>query len=357
MQGQGVSRRDTVAGGERRVLAALPLAQLVFGLSQGIEPERLCETAGVSLAQLSDRDRFVPHAWKIALWDALAQLCPGVAVGIAFGKFITPEHLGYVGQVFRNSSHGLDVLEKLVRFGCLFDSEAAKHAGSIEIAGATSRVMGSTRELDTSPECVEATMFGGITQLQAAIEAPVRVLEAHTHPTDPRHRSAFEEFFGCPIHFDSDQEGLVFARDPLLVPLRGANVAAAERIEAYVAETFAKSPEESVEAKLRAVVRKQLRAGDFSQSAAARALGLGVRALERRLSKRGTSFGQIVEEARRSEALRLLDQTDAAVYEIAFCLGYRDVSSFNRAFKRWFGASPREHRARGAAAAVDNQGS
>ena len=144
----------------------------------------------------------------------------------------------------------------------------------------------------------------------------------------------------------------MFAREPLLAPLRGANVEAAERIEAYVAQTFAGSPDAALPIKLRSVVREQLRQGSFSQQAAARALGLGVRALERRLQKGGTSFGQIVEDARRNEAMRLLNETDAAVYEVAFCLGYQDVSSFNRAFKRWFGTSPRAYRG-----ALDGQGS
>jgi AraC-like DNA-binding protein len=334
------------------VLAALPMAQLVFGLSQGIEPERLCETAGLSLAQLADRDRFVPHAWKVALWDALGQLCRGVPVGIAFGKFITPDHLGYVGQVFRSASHGLDALQKLVRFGSLFDSHGARSPAQIDTEGDTIRVMGSSPDVENRLECVEATMFGLITQLNALTELPVRVLEVHCQLTDQRHRAAYEEFFACPIYFGSAQDGMVFAREPMLAPLRGANVAAAARIEAYVAETYASSQEQSVEIQLRAIVREQLRAGALSQRDAARALGFGVRALERRLSKRGTSFGQIVEDARRSEAVRMLNETDAAVYEIAFCLGYRDVSSFNRAFKRWFGVAPRAYRERGALAAT-----
>ena len=330
---------------ERVVLAALPMAQLVFGLSQGIEPQRLCQAAGLSLAQLTDRDRLVPHDWKCALWDGLGKLCSGTPVGIAFGKFVTPDHLGYVGQVFRNARNGLDVLQKLVRFGALFDSLAARYPTPIETDGDTIRVMGSRHVQDARLECVEATMFGLVTQLQALAEAPVRVVEVHFRLTDQRHRSAYEEFFACPIHFGAEVDGMVFAREPMLAPLRGANVAAAARIEAYVAETYA-SPDESVEVKLQAIVREQLRTGAFSQGEAARALGLGVRALERRLSKRGTSFGQIVEDARRGEALRMLTETDAAVYEIAFCLGYQDVSSFNRAFKRWFGTTPREYRAR-----------
>src|SRR5688572_1922884 len=72
---------------ERTVLAAVPISQLIFGLSQGVPPAVLCQTAGVPALELVDRDRFVPHAWKCQLWDALRAHCPGVAVGIAFGKF------------------------------------------------------------------------------------------------------------------------------------------------------------------------------------------------------------------------------------------------------------------------------
>lgn len=332
--------------GERKVLAALPIALLVFGLSQGIVPEQLCRAAGIAPSQLLDRDRFVPHAWYFALLDALQTLCPDIPVGIAFGRFITPDHFGYAGQVFRHARNGLDALNKLVRFGCLFDSYLARHSKPVDSDGEVVRVFGSRFLAEDRLACIEAAMFGLITQLNALTEAPVRVLEFHCHLTDARHRDLYEAFFACPVHLGSEHDGLVLARDTLLQPLRGANVAAGARIEAYVAETYG-SPDATFEAKLRAVVRDQLGNASFSQRAAARALGIGVRTLERRMSKQGKSFGQLVEEVRRSEAVRMLGQTHAAVYEIAFCLGYQDVSSFNRAFKRWLGTSPRAYRERG----------
>jgi len=329
---------------DRKVLAAMPMAQLVFGLSQGIEPERLCSQAGFSLTQLSDRDRFVPHAWYLGLWDALRTQCPGIPVGITFGQFITPDHLGYVGQVFRHAKNGLDALHKLVRFGSLFDSLASRHPTRIHTTGEGVRVVGSTRVVENRLECIEASLFGLITQLNAVTDTPVKLLQLNLHITDQRHRDLYEEFFACPIRFGADPEdGVVFARETLLQPLRGANVELADRIESYVLQTYG-SPDESFEAKLRAIVRDQLRNATFSQREAARALGLSARTLERRLNKEGNSFGQLVEEVRRQEALRMLNETDAAVYEIAFCLGYRDVSSFSRAFKRWLGTSPRAYR-------------
>jgi AraC-like DNA-binding protein len=40
----------------------------------------------------------------------------------------------------------------------------------------------------------------------------------------------------------------------------------------------------------------------------------------------------------------LLQDSDLAVYEIAFLLGYSDPSTFHRAFRRWTGSSPRGYR-------------
>ncbi|TAK32705.1 MAG: AraC family transcriptional regulator [Saprospiraceae bacterium] len=47
------------------------------------------------------------------------------------------------------------------------------------------------------------------------------------------------------------------------------------------------------------------------------------------------------------EALRLLEETDLSVKEIAFRLGFEDASYFNRFFKKHFGKTPSEMRLMG----------
>lgn len=330
---------------ERTVLAALPMGQLVFGLSQGVLPTVLCQTAGVSLADLTDRDRFVPHAWYYALWDALRTHCPGVRVGIAFGKFMSAEHLGFAGQVFRNARDGLDALHKLVRFGCLFDSRAARYPSRIEVDDDKVSVLVSPHLVSGMLECVEACLFGFVTQLHGLTGRPARLLALRLTLEDQRHRDEYERFFACPIQFGSRDNAVIYERASLMAPIRGANLEAVDRIEAYVAESLAAGPGEALLAKLQRALQLQLRGGSFSLREAARALGMSARVLQRRLSEQGRSFGQVLEELRRAEAIRVLSETDAAVYEVAFCLGYQDVSSFNRAFKRWLGMSPRDYRA------------
>ena len=76
----------------------------------------------------------------------------------------------------------------------------------------------------------------------------------------------------------------------------------------------------------------------------ANAIGMSVRALQRRLAEAGVSHGRLVAESRFATAVRLLEGTDATVLDIALDLGYSDHAHFTRAFRRWTGIAPRDFR-------------
>jgi AraC-like DNA-binding protein len=76
----------------------------------------------------------------------------------------------------------------------------------------------------------------------------------------------------------------------------------------------------------------------------AKELGMSSRSLTRRLSELDTSFGRIVQELRRKLALKYLGEGELAVTEVAFLLGYSEVSTFNHSFRRWTGKSPTQYK-------------
>lgn len=73
-------------------------------------------------------------------------------------------------------------------------------------------------------------------------------------------------------------------------------------------------------------------------------LNTSSRTLKRHLRDHGTSFHQLLDEARRAEGIRLLTATSLSVEQVAQRLGYADASSFRRAFQSWTGASPSRFR-------------
>ena len=81
---------------------------------------------------------------------------------------------------------------------------------------------------------------------------------------------------------------------------------------------------------------------DLEQLAAA--LNMTSRTLRRRLQQNGTRYKTLLEEARRRDAVRLLDNPQLPIYKIAALLGYQDPANFTRAFRQWTGHSPSQYR-------------
>jgi AraC-like DNA-binding protein len=86
---------------------------------------------------------------------------------------------------------------------------------------------------------------------------------------------------------------------------------------------------------------------DMSLEDVAGELGVSVRTLRRRLTDRGTSYRQIVDDLRREVAIKYLRDTDMTVEDVAFTLGFNDAANFRRAFRRWTSATPQFFRQRG----------
>lgn len=74
--------------------------------------------------------------------------------------------------------------------------------------------------------------------------------------------------------------------------------------------------------------------------AIARRMGMSARTLQRRLKYCGVDFEELLDETRRSEALRLISEEEHPMTDIAYRTGYSDPAHFTRAFKRWTGAAP-----------------
>lgn len=99
-------------------------------------------------------------------------------------------------------------------------------------------------------------------------------------------------------------------------------------------------------AKLKNIIAELIREGDFTLPSAATRLSISPRSLQRYLEEQEITYSDLVDEVRYEIARSLLASTDLEANEIGATLGYRDPSSFSRAFLRWSGSSPREYRAK-----------
>jgi AraC-like DNA-binding protein len=77
-----------------------------------------------------------------------------------------------------------------------------------------------------------------------------------------------------------------------------------------------------------------------SLQATARLLHMTPRTLHRRLVDEGSSFREILESVRHTLAVAHLRAGKFSIEEVAYVLGYSDLSNFRRAFKRWESIPP-----------------
>ncbi len=106
------------------------------------------------------------------------------------------------------------------------------------------------------------------------------------------------------------------------------------------------------EQSVRAIITALLAAGSRAATieVVAERMETSVRTLQRRLRATGLTYSEVMQQARRVAAQRMLSRRDAGIGAVARALGYSDPAHFTRAFQRWTGATPRDFRARSAAA-------
>ena len=73
-------------------------------------------------------------------------------------------------------------------------------------------------------------------------------------------------------------------------------------------------------------------------------LGISDHALQKKLRSHGLNFTDIVKAARHELALHYMNDANLPLTEVAYSLGYSELSSFSRAFRNWTGMNPQRYR-------------
>jgi AraC-like DNA-binding protein len=97
-------------------------------------------------------------------------------------------------------------------------------------------------------------------------------------------------------------------------------------------------------ADVRRAIADAIRDGDPRLARVAAKLAMSPRSLQRHLEEEGAVFKALVDDTRLRFALGYLRDRGHTLTEIAFLLGYSEVSALNRAFKRWTGVTPLGYR-------------
>jgi AraC-like DNA-binding protein len=262
-------------------------------------------------------------------------------IGLDIGLHLRPQNLHALGHALQSSRHLRDFAVRCARYFRLLSSGARAR---FVVTDTTAAIDFDIHELVPFPAEDALTVFlvRFVRDLSGDVCVPCHVELRRPLPADggERHRQAF----GCAVAFGRAAGSLRYEPGLLDVPFLGPSDELAEHNDRIALAYLAKLDQSDIEARVKALAAQRLRGRAVSKAAIAAQLHMSARTLQHKLASRGTSFHRVIEELRRELACGYLEDRSQSIGEIAYRLGFTNVSNFSRAFRRWTGTGPAEYR-------------
>ena len=331
------ARKRTRPGGT--VLAwALPHL-LTYVASAGCDAARLRNLPGLKGRRLDDPDTRVAELAAIEAWRLAADLTGDESLGLHVAETAPAGTVDLLEYAFRSSATLGAALEELFTYRrVLGDRQDSRffEAGDLRILMLSDTLQGQRAVFST------AFLVRIAREVTEAALAPVSV--SYTHAA-PDLLFEYQDFFRCPVRFGESSNQLAFAAADMLRPLRTADPALLTVLRRRLDKMLTQSPPDSVTAQVRSQLLERRPDSRATAAAVGQNLGISERTLHRRLRTEGTSFRAVLESVRRELATALLREQEVGIAEVAFLLGYSEVTAFHRSFRRWTGQTPHAFRA------------
>jgi AraC-like DNA-binding protein len=313
----------------------------------GVDAARILDAVGVTRATLVDVNGWVPVDAMARAWVLVSEQAADPDFGLHAAETLPMGVYGVLEFATMSSPDIGETLQRVARYyrlmGAMSDLGLAvgPAGGCVTLRPVLSIDAARLRHYH------EYTFAFLVTRGQMVAGERVAPSEVRfMHPAPATGTAEHARIFRAPVRFGQADNELLVPRAVLDIPLRTADPTSSA-ILARTGETMlAADTEDSLE-RVRAAVGAALEVGDARLQIVARRLGVGARTLQRRLGERGTTYARVLDEVRRSTAMRWVEQGTMSLGEIAFGLGFSEPSAFHRAFKRWTGRTPRHYQAAG----------
>jgi len=326
------------------VVAGIVARMVEVAADCGLERASLLAEIGVEPGALANRDNRLPLATVLRVWELLRERFPDRALALDWVRSWKPTDLGVIGYVVAQVSTVGEAMEVVARYGQLIDESQSSR---LRRGGPTSRLEYGLAPVVLATEHAAETIMASLVHFLRGLvgESFTPIAVRLPHRTTSR-TPLLERYFGCPVVHDAGELSTEFPTDLLDRPVPGADPALAAYLKAQ-AETLAGrlAAQNVVSQECARRIAQGLGRGEPSQTDIARQMGMSERTLQRRLAAEGTTFNELLEDARRTMAVSYLADRKLAAYEVSFLLGYSEPATFFRAFKRWTGKTPQHYRA------------
>jgi AraC-like DNA-binding protein len=308
----------------------------------------LLKEAGLTLREIEDPDVRLRVRDQIRFLNLAAGALQDDYLGFHLAQQPDLREIGLLYYVAASSEMMSEALRRAARYSSIVNEGVSLKYLDARDVSVKFEYVGVSRHLDRHQiEFFMTLLVRMCRQLTGLRLVPTRV--SFTHRRDGNY-PAFVEFFGGNGEFGATADEVAFAPTIKQTPILGADPYLNKILIADCEGALSRRPtnRSSFRSSVENVIVPLLPHGTARAGEIARRLGVSQRTFARRLSLEGLTFSDILESLRSDLAERYLNDENLSISQIAWLLGYREVSALTHAFKRWTGKTPREARSRAA---------
>ena len=313
----------------------------------GITEQAIENKTGLALEPHNSQEVRIPLNQYIKLWNLAIETTKDPALGLKLGTDKDLSHMGIVGHVVYNSE---DLRTALEHYSRLFN--VINDAISVSFERITTTCSLSFNHTFPEYYCIpdiERSLVLALYRTRAWLDKDLPLESVHFCHKPPSYQAYYRQIFGCPVHFNQMECKLVFSSQYLAMQSNKSNPYIKQASLKYADDLMTKLNLQSLSEKVKGYIYRELENCEPTIERISSLLNISKQTLSRKLKREGAFFQKLVESVRFDKARQLLEQSALSSSEIAFALGFSELSAFSRAFKRWSGISPKNFRQRTAA--------
>jgi len=317
------------------------------GLSEAVLPVQISK----DLQKLSATKGVEFEQW----WSLLEQLQDFFAVkalGLRIGQTIQLEHFGCLGYLLKSSQDLKQAFTCFERFQrLLYDGNQA------QLIFSQDKDLGAVASLKWQTDYGRSRLISDELFLSALVTSARKILQSNTlkplrvdfpHAVEPALISLYQQHFACEVRFDRPNLELSFPAEYFCLPIQGSDQHLHQLMDCQAQSLLQQAPYGALLAddfslQVRKILVGALQQGQPTAEYVAEKLHLSLRGLHRKLKEQDLVFREVLKQTRILLAEQYLQDKQMNLPEIALMLGYSEQSAFNRAFKQWFGKTPRQY--------------
>lgn len=274
------------------------------------------------------------------LWQRAMQLSQDPLLGLKVGVALPLQSMNVVALVLMHSSSLRQALAHTVRLQQLVSNSGRFLTDPTSNNGVQLVYHVTPSPVAMHPAQIDSLFAAYMRLLYSCMPADRRPTRIELPGTDSCLADRYQAYFECPVTLGVEHARVIFEAELLDSPWQAADPTLL-RIVLGRAEAMLKTQGRSDT--LVDYVTAAIAAQGFSEAncdSVAHSLDLSRRTLQRRLAERGSSFRQLLEAVRMSEALEGLADPDLPLVMLAERLGYAEPSAFSHAVRGHFGKAP-----------------